>query len=132
MVGNDTLAIRCDRRYYAPPGLGALATRLQHAIAGVADDAAITPAITRPLSALRLRRVDPAEPAAVLLVPGVTDQAEWIRRAEIRNRFAMRPEMEPPPRPTDAPEPPPSTPVRSGARGAAPAIPRRTPPRLMR
>jgi len=75
-------------------------------------------------------RMTPAasEPAALLVVPGMMDQAEWIREAEIRNRFAVCPEMDPPPpRRATVPSPPVEPPRRVTA-----SIPRQAPPRLIR
>lgn len=67
---------------------------------------------------------------ALLVVPEPMSEAEWIRRAEIENRFKQAPEdpfrKEPPPGPRTSPQ--------SGATAVAATsvLPQKRPPRLIR
>lgn len=90
--------------------------------------------VDKRLDLIRARlQPEQTEVAGVLLVPGMMEEAEWVRQAEIRNRFAERPEMDPPPRPAEPPETsPPLGSARFGMRRSGPDISSRSSPRLFR
>lgn len=69
------------------------------------------------------------QPAALLVVPGMADEADWIRQANIQNQFAAEPELDPPPPHPSEPSAQPKSPT---AHRSSTPIPRQARRHLIR